>query len=431
MSFIKLNKEMTNAGWLIGGKVMQMGINLVVTLMTARYLGPSNLGLLNYATTYITFFSSLCSLGINAVITRDFVENPEEQGVALGTTFVLRFVSSIFSMITIFTVVSFIDYNEPETITVVFLSSFSILFNIFDTLNCWFHYRYEARNVAITTFAGYLVMAVYKVYLLITEKNVYWFAVATAIDYMVIGALLLAMYKFNKGQPFGFSYQKGKELLRRSYPYILSGMMSAVYSQTDKMMLKQMMGNADVGYYSVAVSICGMWTFVLAAIIDAIFPTIYRLHATNKAEYERKNRQLYAIVIYMCIVVAIVFTIGGRLIVNILYGEEFMPALIAVQIMTWGTMFAYLGVARHAWIVCENGQKYLTAISLVAAIINILMNLLFIPIIGSAGAALASVIAQIVTIVTAIFIRDLRPNTKLMLDAFLLRNVFSDKRQSE
>ncbi len=428
MRIFTKNKEIKNAGWMIGGKVMQMLISLIVGLLTARYLGPSNYGLLNYAATYIAFFSSLCSLGINGVIIKDFVDNPEEQGVSLGTTLGLRLISGALSLVTIFMAVSLIDYGETVTIAVVMLSSVSLLFHIFDVLNCWFHYRYQSKNTAIASFAAYLVMAVYKVYLLAAGKSVYWFAFATSVDYIVVAAFLLFAYFRNDGPKFRFSWKKGRALLQKSYPYILSGMMVAIYAQTDKVMLKQMLTNADVGYYSTATAICSMWTFVLTAIIDAVFPTIYRAYSNDRTEFDRKNRQLYAIIIYVSVAVSLIFTVFGKQILLLLYGAEYVPALLPLQIITWGTLFTYLGVARHAWIVCENMQKYLTAISLAAAIINVIMNYFMIPAFGTAGAAIASVIAQVVTcFIVPAFVKGLRPNVKLMLQSVFLKDVLPKK----
>lgn len=50
------HKSVKNAGWLISGKIIQMIISLGVGLLTARYLGPANYGLINYASAYTAFF---------------------------------------------------------------------------------------------------------------------------------------------------------------------------------------------------------------------------------------------------------------------------------------------------------------------------------------------------------------------------------------
>ena len=56
------NKLVGNAGWIIGGKVFNKALAFVVGILSARYLGPGNYGLINYAAAYTAFFASLCTL---------------------------------------------------------------------------------------------------------------------------------------------------------------------------------------------------------------------------------------------------------------------------------------------------------------------------------------------------------------------------------
>lgn len=419
------NKEARNAGWLIGGKIAQMLLSFAVGVLTARYLGPSNYGIINYAAAYVAFFTSMCTLGINAVIIRDFVEHPQEQGTAIGTSIVLRTVSSFLSIILIFCVVSIVDQDEPTTIIVALLCSVSLLFQVMDTFNYWFQSRYESKVTSIATFVAYAATSLYRIILLILQKDVMWFAFATSVDYICLGLILWLSYRKHNGPKLRYSWSKGKYLLSRSYHYILSGMMAAIYGQTDRFMLKQMLDESSVGFYSLASSLSNMWVFVLQAIIDSMYPTIINLYGIDQKQFEKKNRQLYAIVIYVSIAAAACFVIFAPLIIRLLYGDAYLPAIGPLRIITWYTIFAFLGVARNAWIVCENQQKYLKYMYLSAAFINIGLNYFMIPLWGASGAALASLVTQVCTsLILTCFWKDMRPNVKLMVDALLLKDIF-------
>ena len=260
--------------------------------------------------------------------------------------------------------------------------------------------------------------------MLILGKSVQWFAVATSVDYICLAIILLIVYKKSGGPKFKFSWDKCKQLLKSSYHYILSGMMVAIYAQTDKLMLKQMLSETEVGYYATATTICGMWTFVLSAIIDSMYPTIVGCFSQNKEQFEKKNRQLYAIVFYVSIVVSLFFLLFGDFIIKLLYGEAYGSAGGPLKIVTWYTAFSYLGVARNAWVVCENQQKYLKYIYALAAVSNVGLNAVLIPNLGVNGAALASLITQVFTsIIFPCFIPKLRPNAKLMLEAICFRKI--------
>ena len=144
----------------------------------------------------------------------------------------------------------------------------------------------------------------------------------------------------------------------------------------------------------------------------------------DEKEFERLNRILYAIVFYVSAFVSLLFTVLAEPVFRILYGEAYLPAVNPLRIITWYTAFSYLGVARNAWIVGKNKQKYLIWIYLSAALSNIVLNLLLIPVWGASGAALASLATQFITILVVPFlIKPLRRNSLLMLEAILLKGL--------
>lgn len=424
LNFLK-SKESKNAMWLIGGRVAQMVLSLFVGVLSARYLGPANYGLINYASSLVSFCMSFCTLGINSIIIKDFFDHPDEQGTAIGTTLVMRLISSFCSAILIVSISFVLDYGEWETILIVILCTISLYFHVFDTIKYWFQHKYKSNITAIAIFLAYVAISIYKVVLLILNKSVFWFAFASSVDYIALAALLLIFYKKHGGPKLKFSWKKGKSLLAVSYHYILSGLMVSIYGKTDKLMLKHMLDEAEVGYYSTAVAICSMWTFVLSAIIDAMYPTIIQSFKENKEVFDKKNRQLYAIVFYVSAFVSLMFVIFGKFGIGLLYGKAYLPAALPLSVVTWYTAFSYFGVARDAWIVCNQKQKYLKYMYVFAAAINIGLNVIFIPMWGAAGAAFASLITEISTsILLPLCIKEIRPNAKLMLEAIMLKEVF-------
>ena len=419
------NRTVENAGWMIAEKIIQMVISLVVSLATARYLGPSNYGLINYAASFTAFFAPLCTLGINALMVKELVDHSDREGEVLGTALVLRGISSALSAVTIVAVVAVIDRDEPTTILVVALCSIGLLFQVFNTLNYWFQRYLKSKFTAIAALVAYAITAIYRIVMIISGRNVAWFALATSVDYICVAILLIWFYKKQDGPSMHFSWGYGRELLSRSKHFILSGLMVALYGQTDKLMLKQMLDLAETGFYSTATAINSMWCFVLAAIIDSLVPSVMEAHkAGNEQLFKQKNRQLYAITFYVSMVVAVLFNIFAELVIWILYGKAYMPAAMPLRIVSWYTAFSYLGVARNAWIVSKNVQQHLIKIYAPAAIGNVVLNYLLIPVWGASGAALASLGAQILTgFALPFFIKDLRPNAKLMWEAICLKGI--------
>ncbi len=427
------SKNAQNAGWLIAGRIAQMLISLVVGIITTRYLGPSNYGLINYIGAYTSFFAAFCTLGINSVIVNELVNHRDSEGTVLGTAVFLKSISSILSAIMIVAIVSMIDAGKKTIIVLAIICSIGMVLNVLETFKYWFQSHLKSKISAIAAFLGYVVVSIYRVILIISGKNVVFFGVATSLDYLFVGLFLIISYYRSGGGRIRVSLSYGKQLFRKSCHFILPALMISVYAQTDKFMLKRMIGPEEIGYYSTAVNLCTMWCFVLSAIIESFSPTIMEYYSTNKIEdFNKKNKQLYAIVFYLSIFVSVIICLFAYPIVGILYGKKFLPVVFPLRIITWYTAFSYLGVARDTWVVCKNVQKYLIYIYASAAAANIALNLCLIPHFGASGAAIASLASQIVTtMVTPFFIKDLRPNSVLMIKAIMLRDVlFTDKKHS-
>ena len=64
-------------------------------------------------------------------------------------------------------------------------------------------------------------------------------------------------------------------------------------------MLKHMISDAEIGYYATAISLCNVWCFVLAAIIDSVYPSIMQANNVDEGLFVKRNKQLYAIVFYI------------------------------------------------------------------------------------------------------------------------------------
>ena len=153
-------------------------------------------------------------------------------------------------------------------------------------------------------------------------------------------------------------------------------------------------------------------------------PIMEAYHAGNNTIYVRNNKIMYAITFWISASVSVLLFLVAHPLIAFLYGKDYLPAADPLKVITWYTAFSYLGVARNAWIVCENKQKYLIWIYAAAAVVNVLLNLCLIPIWGTVGAALASLMAQIITaLVMPFFIRPLRPNAVMMLEAVCFKGL--------
>lgn len=412
------SKVVKNASWIIVCRVVQSIVALIIGMITARYLGPSNYGLLNYANSVVAFVVPLAQLGLRNVLVEEIVSKPEREGKTLGTALVMSVASSLLCIVGCMAFVSIANAGERDTLVVCALYSISLIFQMTEMIQYWYQAKLLSKYTSVVSLVAYAVVSVYKIFLLVTGKNIYWFAASYTFDFLIISAVLIFLYKKLGNQKLAFSFPLAKQLFARSKYYIVSNMMVTVFAQTDKIMIKLMLGNTENGYYSTAVACASMASFVFVAIIDSLRPVIFASKKVDYKKFEDNMSLLYSIILYMGLAQSLVLTFFARPIVNLLYGQAYLGAIPLLQIITWYSAFAYMGSVRNIWMLAEEKQRYLWIINLSGAVINVAGNLILIPCIGAAGAAVASVLTQFFTNFLLCYImKPIRPTFRLICRA--------------
>ncbi len=425
LKFMK-NKEIKNAGWIIGERIVQMVLSFIVGILSARYLGPENYGSLNYTASFVTFFSSIATLGMEGVIIQKMIAHPDKEGNFLGGSIILRFISSVFSSAMVIAIVVLLNPGDAEKLILVSLQSLQLIFQTLNIFDSWFQRHLQSKYISIAKILASIVVMSYKLYLLATAKSVVWFAFSNSLTSIVVSIVLLIFYKKSKSSPLKWDIQSGLYVLKDSYHYIFSGLMVAIYGQMDKIMIGKMLSDASVGLYTTGISICSMWIFVPTAIINSFRPTILSLRQSGQIElYNKRLRQLYSVIIWMCIGVAAVICALAPIIISLLYGEAYMGAVSTLRIAIWLEVFSMIGTARGIWILAEKKNKYVKYYLAIGACVNLILNALMIPAWGIEGAAIATLITQITTsLVAPLFFKATREHTKIVIEAFFLSWLF-------
>lgn len=410
------NKVVNNAKWIILCKIVQSLLQMAIGMISARYLGPSNYGLIGYASSVVAFVLPIMQLGLPSTLIQELVGTPEEEGKIMGTAMIMDFVSGIGCMILVGGFVLVANRGETETIIVCMLYSVSLLFRAMELMQYWFQYRFESKYPSIVMLCSYVVVSAYKIYILIAGKNVYWFVMVNSIDYAINGIALLVISSRIGIRRLSFSFSMVRRLFAKGKFYILASMMVTIYNNTDHIMLKMFSSVTENGYYTAAITCTCIGSFLFMAVIDSFRPVILTDKKEGSLNYEKNISRLYCIITYMALVQSVLFTVLASLIVRILYGIDYLPTIPVLQILIWQVSFSYMGIVRNIWILAEGKEKILWKLNLAGVTINILLNAFAIPCWGACGAAAASLATQIFTnFVLGFIVKPIQPNSRLLL----------------
>jgi O-antigen/teichoic acid export membrane protein len=229
----------------------------------------------------------------------------------------------------------------------------------------------------------------------------------------------------HREQPLSVSKTVAKRILKGCSPFILANIMVVIYGQIDRVMIRFLLNSiTEVGLYSAALAICGIIGIIPGAILDSGRPLIVEAKAKSEALYQLRTRQLFAAILWVCLIYSIIITIFSKNVILILYGNEYATATTSLRIAVWYTAFSYLGSARSIWLICEKKNRYVFIFSVMGALTNVILNYVLIPLFGINGAAIATLITQILTnLIYPSFFKVTRSYSQCATDALLLRNI--------
>lgn len=389
------NRVISNSVWMMFNKIYSMIISLVVGAISARYLGPSNYGLLNYGTSLISFFLIISSLGFSSTLVVEMVQKPERRGSFLGSALVMRFMASCLSFVGIIILVVLIEPHNKQLQIVTILQAIAVILNTYEIFLYWFQLKMQMKIVTIASVIGLTVTAIWRVLLLVQGASVEFFALTNSISAFICGLCVLFFFVRSVHPKLQISIADSRYLISNSYHFIIAGLAVTLYSQLDRIMLGKILNTEIVGYYSAAMTIAIMWEFIPQALINSARPILAEIRIKSEKDFIKKYQILLLGITMLGLIVSGGMTLLGKIVILILYGAEYAPAEIPLMILIWSTSFAMLGTARIIWLVTESANKYEKYFTIMGAVTNIILNTILIPTYGINGAAIATLISQI------------------------------------
>ncbi len=391
-------KYANNAFWLFSEKGLRAAEAFLVGLWVARYLGPEDFGLLNYAYSLVFLFTAIATLGLDQIVVKDLVNKGASRDKILGTTFGLRIGGFIAMSLLILLTLSLLN-NTDRVNWIIWLITFSVIFQSFNGIDFYFQSKVASKPITWVNMAMVVISALIKIGLIIAKAELIYFAGVYCIETLLCAVGFIYFYG-REGliiAKWEFSWGTAKSLLSRSWFLIIGTIATAIYMKIDQVMIKEFMGERAVGLYSAAVKICSVWLFVTVAITQSIFPSLVKLKKSSQEQFLNRLQQLYNLLMKIAIVASVVFTLFSTVIVKFLFGEAYIESSGILTIYIWSIIFVFLSNGSWGYYLNENLEKF-SSIRLVAgAITNVVLNLIFIKKFGLLGAAYATLISYAIS----------------------------------
>ncbi|MEH1837393.1 MAG: flippase [Nostoc sp.] len=391
-----LRAIVANTGWLFADRILRMGASLVVGVWIARYLGVQQYGLFNYALAFVSLFSPIFTLGLDDVVVRHIVRQSSNKEEILGTTFWLKLLGGVASVLLAVGTMLFLGENETLKIWLVAILGMAGVFRATDTIELWFQSQVQSKYTVIAKNIAFLLNSIIKIALIVTKAPLLAFAWVTLAEFVMsaIGLLIIYQVKGSSLWLWRWSFSVAKTLMKDSLPLIFSGFAILIFMKIDQVMLGQMIGNTEVGVYSAAVRVSEIWYFIPGAIVSSVAPTIYVAKEKSESLYYQRIGQLLSLMTCISFGIALPMTFLSDNIIMMMFGSGYAEAGGILAVHIWTSLFVFMGLATSPWFIAEGLNHVSLGKTLFGAILNIILNLLLIPKYAGLGAAIATIISQ-------------------------------------
>lgn len=422
-----LQQAIGNTGWMMGDQIVRKAMGLLVGVLLARYLGPQLYGEFSYAIAVVVIVAPIAMLALDDISIRRLIQDPSKRDEILGTAFALMMIGGIFAF-SLALAATFVLRPEDSLVRwLVGIIAAGTIIQAFIAIEFWFESKMQWKYSVYAKTSAFLLFSLVKIGLVLLQAPLIAFAWAGLVESIFGSVGLLLVYR-NRGftiKTWQFSRPMAGSLLKDSWPLLFSALLTMIYLRIDQIMLGNMIGNEELGNYSVAVQISEAWFFIPMAICSSVFPAVVDSETISEELLYTNMQKLFSLMALLAYAVAVPVAIFSKQIIQILFSSVYADAGPLLAILIWAGIFTSLGAARNLLVIAKNWTRINLISTALGCTLNIVLNYLLIPEYGAMGAVIATLISYWFAVHgTCLFLVPLRKTGWMMTKAMFYPKIW-------
>ncbi len=388
---------------------------LITVPYVSRVLGPENIGIINFSTSYSAYFGVFAGLGISLYGSREVAklkDNFKARNKLFSELFLITifssFICSILYVISIFSSVQLIPYKDYLLISgiTLYLSSFSL---------DWFYAgREKFKFIAIRSISIKIISLILIFSFVKNEIDGLLF-LSIGVFSLFINNIWNFCYLIKNEVKISFSNVSLKVHIKPMLILLSTTLAVSVYTTLDTIMLGLLSDFNQVGFYTSATKISRLLLPFAVVTTTVLVPRIsYEFKKNNINKYNYYLNKSFDLICFFAIPMGIGLFICSPSFVPIFFGHKFLPVIEILQILSSVLIFVGLSNFFGVQVLTSAGLESKLLISILCgACINFFLNLFLIPKYGAISASIASVVAEIIILVLTVYMVKIYTKVKV------------------
>lgn len=381
-----------NSGFLLLSGVVTNILSFIALLYIALYLGPKNYGTYTFVLAFIYFFTFIPDMGVHQILVREAAKEPEKAGKLIGNGVIMQICLSLVALFLATVLINIIDFPQ-STRNALYIASLGLLISGTGAYGIIYEAKLKMEYSLLFNLANRVVFLIL-IFMAISNQWGLNFLVFASVSATLTHNLLMILFaKRLVKVSFDMDIPLMRQLLKESIPIAIASVFTIIYFKTDVVMLSFLRGDTEVGFYSAAYRLTDALIFLPTVITTSTFPLMSKYYKDSSDAFNFAYTRTFKYLFATGLLIAVLVTFASDKIIHIVYGPEYQNSAIALQILIWATAIMFITTLISTTCISSGNQKIASERAIIAALLNVILNLILIPWIGYSGSAIATVLS--------------------------------------
>ena len=381
-------------------QIISLIIPIIITPYISRVLLPEGIGIYSYTFSIVSYFMMIALLGTNTYGNREISkvkDNSELLNKKFSSIFFLQLITSTISIVFY---ILFLLILKPDNFTIMLLQIINLISVVFD-IN-WLFCGLQQFKFTVSRSAVIKVLTFISIFTFVKTKDDVWIYTLIMASSTIVNQLIL--WPFLCRNKVHLKKVSKKEILSNLKPTLIlfiPVIATSIYNVMDKIMIGLFCDTKEVGFYENAEKMLNIMNTVVASLGTVTLPEITYLY--HKGEYEKAKiifQKSMKFIYFLAIPIIFGLLAVSNKFIVIYMGNEFEKTSILLKILVSSLLFTpFSSMIRMQILIPKSKDKEYIIATISGAVVNLILNLIMIPLINSIGACISTIISHIVVLI--------------------------------
>lgn len=382
--------------------------NILIVLFMARIFHASGVGIYSTAIAYFALIDVATNMGATTYLIREIAKSPTRTNY-----FVVHFsiMGGMFAALVVglvWLILPFLGYSYELTISMYII----VLAAVPGTLNAAQYSAFIAHQkvkfVTYTSFACAVLNTGVSLYLMIQGYSV----ISLMVVFVIIQYLMMFIYfyfinRYITSLFWEFEFSSALQIIREIKVFAALSILGALFAQPEIIILSLLVSETEVGYYSAALKVVGLWYFIPEIFMTNVYPVLSNSYHSSDYKFQIIQDKSVKYLLALSLPLAVGIMVTANPIINLLYGPGFEPAVLLLRILAWTIPIAYISTILWRVLAARNQQHLDLFVRIITLFTRIGGGFLATALWASVGASISAVTNLLLsTYLLAAYVKD-------------------------